>query len=112
MAGYTGPRVEIVDDLPALCDECVRRQGLCHRHERDVLPQLAQMWWYRLVGSDWNDGDKATDCVVPVDPDEKRRAKREARKRFKRSAKAAIATQRKRSVKRKRELVAALRQVA
>lgn len=130
MAGYGGPRIDIVDDwtqvehlhpasaespdLPPVCAACVRQDGLCGRHQRDVLPQLAQMYWYRLVKSGYVEADNPLSAIETgcLAPDEKRRAKREARKRFKRSAKAAIATQRKRSAKRKKELVAAIRRVA
>lgn len=34
-----------------LCGACVTRQGLCRRHARGVLPQLAQPFWYQLVGT-------------------------------------------------------------
>lgn len=34
-----------------VCPECVEQDGLCRRHEKAILPQLAQPGWYRLVGS-------------------------------------------------------------
>ena len=39
----------------APCDECVAQRGLCGRHKRAILPQLAQPHWYRLVGTDHHD---------------------------------------------------------
>jgi hypothetical protein len=39
-------------DLPPLCPECVRASGLCASHAKGVLPQLAQPFWYQLVGTD------------------------------------------------------------
>ena len=33
-----------------LCQACVKQRGLCGRHRRGILPQLAQPFWYRLVG--------------------------------------------------------------
>lgn len=35
----------------ALCPSCVEQQGLCGRHKKGVLPQLAQPFWYKLVGA-------------------------------------------------------------
>lgn len=33
------------------CQRCVSARGLCRRHARGVLPQLAQPFWYKLVGT-------------------------------------------------------------
>jgi hypothetical protein len=35
-----------------ICPACVAQQGLCQRHEKGVLPQLAQPFWHKLVGQD------------------------------------------------------------
>lgn len=35
----------------ALCTACVEQSGLCGRHKKGVLPQLAQPFWYQLVGT-------------------------------------------------------------
>lgn len=35
----------------APCPACVSQQGLCGRHAKGVLPQLAQPFWYKLVGA-------------------------------------------------------------
>lgn len=38
------------------CDRCARSQGLCSRHKRGILPQLAQPFWYRQAHSGlWTD---------------------------------------------------------
>lgn len=43
------------DDTPE-CDNCARSQGLCRRHRRGILPQLAQPFWYRHAHSGlWTD---------------------------------------------------------
>ena len=76
-----------------------------------ITPKLAQPWWYKLVGYQVTAADNPLDAIDIgcLAPDEKRQMRREARKRFKRSAKAAIATQRKRSARRKVELLRALK---
>lgn len=78
-----------------------------YRELKHLLPKLAQPWWYRLVGYRYAAPDGPS--VVGMTPDEKRVARREARKRFKRSQKAALATAAKRRASRRRELRAALK---
>lgn len=34
-----------------VCADCIRHDGLCRKHERAVLPQLAQPFWYRHAHS-------------------------------------------------------------
>jgi hypothetical protein len=52
-ARMTAPPLSLAtagDDEP-LCADCVRvAGGLCHFHEKHVLPQLAEPWWTRLIG--------------------------------------------------------------
>lgn len=35
----------------APCASCIEQQGLCGRHKKGILPQLAQPFWYKLVGA-------------------------------------------------------------
>lgn len=58
------------------CDECVAQKGLCGKHARGVLPQLAQPFWYRLVGSNYDSPD------VPSPQAVKKAAKREHRRQL------------------------------
>lgn len=37
-------------DPDPVCSACVEAHGLCERHGRQILPQLAQPFWHRLVG--------------------------------------------------------------
>lgn len=46
--------LDSVDSLSgemAPCPSCVSQQGLCGRHKKGILPQLAQPFWYKLVGA-------------------------------------------------------------
>jgi hypothetical protein len=46
---------EHTPDTPE-CASCARSQGLCQRHARGILPQLAQPFWYRHAHSGlWSD---------------------------------------------------------
>lgn len=38
-------------DPDAVCPQCVKADGLCGYHGKQVLPQLAQPFWHRLVGA-------------------------------------------------------------
>lgn len=40
-------------EIPAgdVCKNCVEQQGLCRRHEKAILPQLAEPFWYRQAHS-------------------------------------------------------------
>lgn len=72
----------------APCDDCVAQRGLCGRHKRGVLPQLAQPHWYRLVGH--------------AHHDERKEMSREARK---------IADRKARKAKRRAELLALVAEI-
>jgi len=74
---------------------CIRHGGLCYGCAKAILPQLAQPGWYRLVRSTIVEAVDETEAVGYT-PDERKRRKREAVKRFRRAAKAAIAMQAKR----------------
>lgn len=45
----------LTPDTPE-CHRCARSLGLCRRHRRGILPQLAQPFWYRHAHSGlWTD---------------------------------------------------------
>lgn len=54
----TDPRAHAA--LVPLCDQCLLERGLCSKHARHVLPQLAQPFWYQLVAFTHADGEKPT----------------------------------------------------
>lgn len=41
---------EAIPEIEPVCRACVRADGLCARHESDVLPQIARPGWVRLIG--------------------------------------------------------------
>lgn len=49
------------------CPECIRSQGLCASCGKSVLPQLAQPFWYKLVGTDRRDESQRT--VAEMSPE-------------------------------------------
>jgi hypothetical protein len=95
-----------------LC-ECGHPKGV-HRVDGTACIESRDGEWCDCTG--WapeQTADVATTIAVDaLAPDEKRRMRREARKRFKRASRAAIATAAKRKDKRRKELVVALRRVA
>lgn len=43
------PALGLADDL---CTDCLTHQGLCTRHEREILPQLRRnIAWLKLIGN-------------------------------------------------------------
>lgn len=50
--GPNGPPAALAKEETPLCADCLAHEGrLCVRHERSVLPQLAQPWWLvKLMG--------------------------------------------------------------
>lgn len=63
------------------CPDCIEHDGLCKRHEKAILPQLAQPGWYRLVGNTFYGKAQAE---KEMDAATRRLIKRKERKRAKR----------------------------
>ena len=66
------------------CRYCIEQGGLCKRHSRSVCPQLAQPFWYRLVGT-----DAQKSAEQEMSPEARRIAERKRRKAAKRASDAA-----------------------
>lgn len=70
----------------ALCVPCLNHDGLCERHAKEVLPQLAQPGWVRLIGIARVEQTKAQQVQeVPVSPQQA--SWRERRKAARKTAK-------------------------
>jgi len=65
----------------ALCGACVRRKGLCRGHAKGVLPQLAQPFWYQLVGTHYQ-----KTAAERMSPEARRVYERKRTKRARQSA--------------------------
>lgn len=63
------------------CPDCIEHDGLCRRHERSVLPQLAQPFWYRHAHSGMyrelkEQKDHSPEALKLIRRKERRRSKR------------------------------------
>lgn len=61
------------------CADCVRELGLCRRHEKSILPQLAQPGWIRLIVSNYG-------APTPPSPEAQKIIDRRARRKARRMA--------------------------
>jgi hypothetical protein len=84
--------VNIVSGEESVCATCVQRQGLCARHKVGVLPQLAQPFWYKLVGTHHQQTPHEV-MLAQMSPDARRVYDRKRTKEARKAARAVQMTQ-------------------
>lgn len=84
-----------------VCEACLNADGLCQRHARHVLPQLAQPAWVRLIDKARLELANHIESPSPAALKVMRRKARKAEKaRFERQSRPTIAMAERRKAKR------------